>query len=91
MQEVDELAKLLRSGIVTLDDIQKQLAKLPPAEESKTNLLKEFIALSFASAENVLLSANMLVFNYESTSEEILQFAVEQSRALFEGINRLPR
>lgn len=88
MKNFYEIAEPLRSAIVILDELQKQIAEIPQAEDRKENLIKEMISLNISGAENSLLGANMILVNADSADETTLQFAIDSTKAMLNKLNQ---
>ncbi len=86
MKDIYQITDPLRSAIVILDDLQKQIAEIPKAEDRKENLLKEMITINISAAENSLLGANMFLVNVDTMDEATLQSTIDFTKAL---INKL--
>ncbi len=89
MKNIYEISEPLRAAIVALDDLQKQIAEIPRAENGKENLLKEMIFINVSGAENSLLGANMALVNADTIDEATLKFQLDLTKAALNKLTKL--
>jgi hypothetical protein len=87
MKNIDEIAEPLRAAIVTLNDLQIQIAEMPKPEDRKEGLMRVMAHLNVCTATNTLLGLNMLLVNPDTTDEAIiLQLAVDSTKEVLNKI-----